>query len=87
VPVVRKSANWHNSYSRKLLIVPLMVTLVVVVLLCAAGWQGGQRQERPTCTPVGLEWHLYLPLVQKPECERLTPAMPRATPTGEWGIH
>ena len=73
---------------RELFIVPLVVTVVIVMLLCVAGWQGtGRGQERPTCTPVGLEWHLYLPLVQKPECERLTPAMPRATPTGEWGIH
>jgi len=60
----------------------------LAVLLCAAGWQGtGHRQERPTPTPAGLEWHGYLPLVQKAECERPTPTMPRATPTGEWGIH
>ena len=86
--MVRKSARGHNSYSRKLLILPMIVTVAIVVLLCAAGWQGtGQRQERPTPTPVGMDWHVYLPLVQKPECERPTPTIPRATPTGQWGIH
>jgi len=86
--MVRKSARGHNSYSRKLLILPMIVTVAIVVLLCAAGWQGaGQRQERPTPTAMGLDWHLYLPLVQKPECERPTPTIPRATPTGQWGIH
>jgi len=105
VPVVRKSANWHNSYSRKLLIVPLMVmVMVVVVLLCAAhtnriptqglkcdsGGRGavvrGPHEQNPD-SGIEMDWHVYLPLVQKPECERPTPTMPRATPTGEWGIH
>ena len=73
---------------RGLVIVPLTVTMIIVILLCAAGRQGtGQRQERPTCTPVGMDWHVYLPLVQKPECDRGTPTIPRATPTGQWGIH
>jgi len=67
---------------------PLVMTVAIVVLLCAAGWQGtGHRQERPTPTATGLDWHLYLPLVEKGEAGRPTPTMPRATPTGEWGIH
>lgn len=87
-PVVRKSAGRHSIYSRKLLIVPLAVTVIIVVLLCAAGWQGtGQRQERPTPTTMAGDWWLFLPLVQKPECERPTPTVPRATPTGQWEIH
>ena len=70
------------------LIVSLVVTVIIVILLCAAGRQGtGQRQERPTPTAMDGDWWLFLPLVQKAGCERPTPTMPRATPTGEWGIH